>query len=109
MKLNLKNIVELAQYTAMDVWGPRDPIKLIEKLREEIDELEEAITEIDINNLEATPSLKKLNVLKELGDVLFCLVRFADQLNIDPMHALTLTIVKIQERDKFDVANRRSK
>jgi len=104
MKLTLEDIVKLAQDTATDVWGPRDPKKLIEKLREETDELEEALLDIDLDQYNSST---KLNVLKEFGDVLFCLMRFADQLSISPGDALAMTIVKIQERDKFDVANRK--
>ena len=102
MKLNLSDIVELAQDTAMDVWGRREPIKIIEKLKEETNELEEALVKLD-----GTHTAKdKLDLFKEFGDTMFCLVRLARELNIDPIDALALTIVKIQERDKFGVANR---
>lgn len=94
-------MVELAQCVATDVWGSRDPIKIMEKLKEEVDELNEAI--------EADPDhpIEKFEVMKELGDVLFCIFRLADNLGLDPTNALSLTVVKIQERDKFNVANRK--
>lgn len=104
MKLTFEDITKLAQNTAMDIWGTREPKKLLEKLREEVGELEEALLDIDLDDKDP---LAKINVLKEFGDVMFCLMRFADQLNIDPADALAMTVVKIQERDKFNVANRR--
>jgi len=103
--MNLEDFVELAQCTATDIWGPRDPIKILEKLKEEVEELQEAASNINLENLkDAHPSLR-FEVLKELGDVMFCLFRFADQLGISTKDALALTVVKIQERDKFGVAH----
>lgn len=101
MKIDFNGMVELAQCVATDVWGSRDPIKIMEKLKEEVDELNEAI--------EADPDhpIEKFEVMKELGDVLFCIFRLADNLGLDPTNALSLTVVKIQERDKFNVANRK--
>lgn len=101
MRIDFTNMVELAQCVATDVWGSRDPLKLIEKLQEEVGELKEAI--------EADPdhAIEKFEVVKELGDVLFCIFRLADNLGLDPTQALSLTIVKIQERDKYNVANRK--
>ena len=109
MEMNLEDIVELAQSTATEVWGPRDPIKILEKLKEEVDELYEAASAINLNNLKTVHPQLRLEVMKEFGDVLFCMVRFADQIKLIPKDALALTIVKIQERDKFGVANVRSK
>lgn len=101
MRIDFSSMVELAQCVATDVWGSRDPIKIMEKLKEEVDELNEAI--------EADPDhpIEKFEVMKELGDVLFCIFRLADNLGLDPTNALSLTVVKIQERDKFNVANRK--
>jgi NTP pyrophosphatase (non-canonical NTP hydrolase) len=109
MEMNLEDIVKLAQSTATEVWGPRDPIKILEKLKEEVDELCEAVAAIrDLNNLDMVHPQLRLEVKKEFGDVLFCMVRFADQIKLIPKDALALTIVKIQERDKFGVANVRT-
>lgn len=99
--INFEEMVELAQHVASDVWGPREPNKMIHKLREEVDELELAVC----NN--PSDALHKLDAMKELGDVLFCIFRLADNLGLDPTNALALTVVKIQERDKFNVANRK--
>lgn len=101
--INFQEMVELAQCVATDVWGPRDPIKMMEKLKEEVGELQEAL------GCDTDHPLEKFDIMKELGDVLFCVFRLADNLSLDPASALALTIVKIQERDKFNVANRKKK
>jgi NTP pyrophosphatase (non-canonical NTP hydrolase) len=98
--IDLEEMVDLAKHVASDIWGPRDPLKLMAKLREEVGELGEALRSI------ANPS-DKFDVIKELGDVLFCIFRLADNVGLDPASALGLSIVKIQERDKFNVANRK--
>lgn len=108
MKIDLEDMVKLAQDTATDVWGPRDPVKILDKLKEEVNELYEAASSINLNNLEAVHPQLRMEVMKEFGDVLFCMVRFADQIKLSPTDALSLTIVKIQERDKFGVANVRT-
>ena len=103
--MTLEDVIGLAQDTATDVWGPRDPIKILDKLKEEVEELDEASSIINLNNLNDVSPQLRLEVIKEFGDVLFCLFRFADQLDLDPKDALAMTVVKIQERDKFGVAN----
>ena len=105
MKIDFNDIVKLAQGTAMDVWGPRAPDKIIEKLKEEVNELEQAWKITQCQNVEQTSV--KFDVMKELGDVLFCIVRFAHNIGISPQDALALTIVKIQEREKFGVAKKK--
>jgi len=102
MKIELESMIKLAQNSAMDAWGPREPRKILEKLREEVEELDEAM--IYFGKYDGAKN--KFEVLKEFGDALFCLVRFADQLDIDPGEALSLTIVKIQERMKFNLTKR---
>jgi len=103
MKIDFNDITELAQGTAMDVWGPREPAKLIEKLKEEVTELEEAWDYLDAED----DSSARFDVMKELGDVLFCIVRFAHNIGISPRDALALTIVKIQEREKYGIAKKK--
>jgi NTP pyrophosphatase (non-canonical NTP hydrolase) len=105
MKISLEDMVELTQQTASDVLGPRDPGKILDKLKEEVDELYEAASAINLNNLEMVYPKLRMEVIKEFGDVLFCMVRFVDQIGLNPKDALALTIVKIQERDKFGVIN----
>lgn len=102
MKIELENMIKLAQSAAMDAWGPREPSKILEKLHEEAYELDKALLELD----QFKSSAYKFEVMKEFGDALFCLVRFADQLDIDPGEALSLTIVKIQERMKFNLTKK---
>lgn len=107
MKIDFNDITELAQGTAMDIWGPREPAKLIEKLKEEVAELEEAWDSMEKKD-EALQTPAKFDVMKELGDVLFCVVRFAHNIGVSPRDALALTIVKIQEREKFGIAKKTS-
>jgi len=102
MKIDLESMIKLAQNSAMDAWGPREPRKILEKLREETEELDEAM----IHFGKYAGSKNKFEVLKEFGDTLFCLIRFADQLDIDSGEALSLTIVKIQERMKFNLTKK---
>lgn len=101
MDIGLEGMIDLAQHVAADVWGPRDPKKMMEKLKEEVDELEEAI------HFNPYQPAELFEVMKEFGDVMFCIFRLADNIGIDPTSALALSIVKIQERDKFNVANRK--
>ena len=103
MKIDFTDITELAQGTAMDIWGPREPAKLLEKLKEEVSELEEAWAAVMEDGDDVG---KKLDVVKELGDVIFCIARLAHNIGVSPKEALALTVVKIQERVKFGVAKK---
>jgi len=100
MKIELEEMIWFAQSVAMNTWGPRQPSKLLDKLIEEVDELRGALLQF---NMVSNGANNKLELLKEFGDTLFCLIRFADQLDIDLGEALSLTIVKVQERIKFDL------
>lgn len=62
----------------------------IEKVREELEEVEHAISE---NNAEYT--------LKEIGDLLFAVVNIARILKLDPSEALSLTNEKVISRFTF--------
>jgi len=62
----------------------------IKKVREELEEVEHAISE---NNMDYT--------LKEIGDLLFAVVNIARILKLDPSEALTLTNEKVISRFTF--------
>lgn len=94
-KLTLEELINIAYDVDKKFYGEKDPFDLIDKLKEEADELKIALTQDDF---EAS---------KELGDVLFCLISLAKQNNICIQSALMLTVTKIQERIKHGVKNGR--
>lgn len=65
----------------------RNAKEILEKFREEIDELDDELTTL---NTEA--------MADELGDLIFCCVNLARHLEIDPEHALKRTITKYLSR-----------
>lgn len=102
MKLTLDGIVKLAEEIDLDVWGRKSPEHLMKHLKEEVGELEDAFRHL--SEQPDDPSLQ-LDVLKEFGDVLFCLVSVSYQYNLGLKEAIALTVTKLQERRKFDVYN----
>jgi len=76
-------------YDWPDVTGPLD------KVREELDELESAIAESGPPAPETEPDAE---VFHELGDVLFTVVNVARRLNVDPELALRATTRRFVER-----------
>ena len=66
-------------------WPDRDGVR--EKMREEIDELEEAVGTREVADIE-----------EEFGDVLFAVVNLARHLDIDPEKALTGANRKFERR-----------
>jgi len=66
-------------------WGDRRGVR--DKIREEIDELEEAVGNRDAAQME-----------EEFGDLLFAVVNLARHLKIDPENALTLANYKFERR-----------
>ena len=76
-------------YDWPDVTGPLD------KVREELDELESAIAESGPPAPETEPGAE---VFHELGDVLFTVVNVARRLNVDPELALRATTRRFVER-----------
>jgi len=63
---------------------------IIEKVKEEIGELEEGIKNNDIENIE-----------EEIGDIIFVMVNLAKKLNVDPENALQKTNNKFIERFNY--------
>ncbi len=68
-------------------WPSPEPV--LEKLQEEIAELEEAIS---------SPSLDQVHVAEELGDMLFVVANLCRKLNVDPEEALRAANAKFQKR-----------
>jgi len=91
--LMARRIQEKAAGVGFD-WDNRDEV--FNKIREEVDELKEAL---DSNN----------GIEEELGDVLFSVVNLSRHLNLDPEKMLKLSIEKFSKRFKRIEKNLRSK
>ncbi len=72
--------------------------QVFDKLNEEIDELKNAISEDETDNIEA-----------EIGDLLFVIVNLARKLNVEPETALKRTNRKFRRRFKFIEAELKSR
>ncbi len=92
MNIKFEELELLAKSLDAELYGDVGNEALFRYLEEEIDELGQQ------NYPETTK--EKLNQVEELGDVLFCLVAYARQNNIDMKHALAITICKLQDRIK---------
>ncbi len=68
----------------------REAVDILEKVKEEINELEEGIKKNDIPNIE-----------EELGDILFVMVNLAKKLKVDPEDALQKANNKFIERFNY--------
>ena len=97
-ELNINDLTKIAGDVDRTLYGTKTNEHLLKHLRQEINELED---ELD-DNIE-TSTKQHFEQLKELGDVLFCVLSLADQNNLDAGHALSLTITKLQERIKFNI------
>lgn len=95
--MTFEDLVQLAEKTDGYLYGDVDNDTLIHYLREEVDELQDASRPIGVS--------QRFNQIEELGDVLFCLVAYARQNNIDINHALSLTVCKLQDRIKIQKRN----
>ncbi|MBX2857411.1 MAG: nucleoside triphosphate pyrophosphohydrolase [Cellvibrionaceae bacterium] len=69
---------------------------VLEKLKEEVAELEHAIEVREANNIDNTG-----NVEEEFGDLLFSCVNLARHLNLDPERSLRQANAKFQQRIQF--------
>jgi NTP pyrophosphatase (non-canonical NTP hydrolase) len=99
-ELNINDLVEVVRKIDMKLYGIKNNEVLLTNLREEITEL---AAELDDEPQPTTE--RKFEQLKELGDVLFCIISLANQNNLDLPHALSLTLTKLQERIKFGFKN----
>lgn len=98
-KLNLEDLIKIADEVDDTLYGDKSNETLFKHLREEVDELEK-----ELNPGTCVSTEERFEQLKELGDVLFCLVSIARQNGMDMSHALSLTITKLQERIKFNIS-----
>ena len=96
--LSLEDVIEMAFKVDQNYYGPKANEGMLRYLKGEIQELEESTLASDDGDTE-----EAFNGVQEFGDVLFCLVSFAKQNNIDIKYALMLTVTKIQERIKHGV------
>jgi len=95
--LDLNDVINIAYGVDQKFYGKKSNHNMTKYLAEEVNELAEAV------NLNSSYPGHKFEVLQEFGDVLFCLVSFAKQNDIDIASALMLTITKIQERIKHGI------
>jgi ATP diphosphatase len=83
----LKRALKLQEKAAEVGFDWNNPLAVIEKLREELDELEAEVLQKNKNEQE-----------EELGDLLFCVVNLARHLKIDCDQALHKTNIKFEQR-----------
>jgi len=104
MKLNLDELIKLADDIDDQLFGDKSNEDLFKHLQEEMDEFKEATGNAEVwkNNNEFYTKYK-LEQLKELGDAFFCFLSVARQNKLDLTHGLSLTITKLQERIKFNI------
>ena len=95
--MKFEELERIAKSVDSTLYGEIRTEDLFTYLLEEVEELREASKFLDAHEDSAW---MKLNQIEEFGDVLFCLVAFARQKDIDITHALSLTIVKLQDRIK---------
>lgn len=95
--LSLEEVIDVAFSVDQQFYGRKPNDGMMRYLKGEVDELIESVNLCEIDPRE------KLNAAQEFGDVLFCLVSFAKQNDIDIKYALMLTVTKIQERIKHGV------
>lgn len=103
--LNLNDLVKIADEVDKTLYGIKSNESLFKHLLEETEELKDKMNSgfcVETPN-RTTNSEDKFEQLKELGDVLFCIVSIARQNDLDLAHALSLTITKLQERIKFNI------
>jgi len=96
--LNLEEVIDVAFKVDQKFYGPKPNDGMMRYLQGEVAELVESVRLANDSTDEA------FNAVQEFGDVLFCLVSFAKQNNIDIKYALMLTVTKIQERIKHGVS-----
>lgn len=92
MNLKFEDLELLAKSLDAKLYGDIGNKSLFIYLEEELEELKQRNYPNDIK--------EKLNQVEEFGDVLFCLVAYARQNNININYALAITICKLQDRIK---------
>lgn len=79
--------------------GYFSPLSLMARLTEEVGELAREVNHF-YGEKPKKPSEQSGTIEEELGDILFVLTCFANSLNIDLSNAFTVTMNKIETRDK---------
>jgi NTP pyrophosphatase (non-canonical NTP hydrolase) len=92
MNIKFEELELLAKSLDADLYGNIGNEALFKYLEEELEELKQQ------NNVNSVD--EKLNRIEEFGDVLFCLIAYARQNNININYALAITICKLQDRIK---------
>lgn len=104
MKLNLDELIKIANDVDDTLYGEKSNEDLFKHLQEEFDEFKESSGAVEVWKDNDTFYTKcRFEQLKEFGDLLFCVVSVAKKNKIDFAHALSLTITKLQERIKFNI------
>lgn len=92
MNLKFEDLRVIAEQVDKDLFGEVRNENLLLYLEEEVNELKQ-------ENM-APGKDQRFNQVEEFGDIIFCLVAYARQNEIDINHALSLTICKLQDRIK---------
>lgn len=95
-ELDLNDLVGIVKEIDEKLYGTKTNEILVGNLRKEITELA-----AELNDEKNPETKKRFEQLKELGDVLFCIISLANQNNLNIPYALSLTLTKLQERIKF--------
>jgi len=102
MKLDEKDLRQLTDWIDQNYHGSKSNEDILKHLKLEVEELVDAS-----KNLKITKSIDNIKAraeeIKEFGDVLYCLLCYANNNDIDPNYALLLTITKLMERKKYNV------
>jgi uncharacterized protein YabN with tetrapyrrole methylase and pyrophosphatase domain len=92
MNIKFEELELLAKSLDAELYGDIGNKSLFVYLEEELEELKQRNYPNGVK--------EKLNQIEEFGDVVFCLIAYARQNNIDIKHALAITICKLQDRVK---------
>lgn len=95
--MDFKELTNVAFQIDADLFGEVRTCDLLKYLVGEVDELRDASVSLD-NEYDSTT---RFNQIEEYGDVLFCMLAFARQKDIDINLALSLTLCKLRDRLKF--------
>ena len=96
--ISLDDLIKIADRVDYGLYGDKINETLFKHLSEEIEELKMELA----GDVCAEPEIR-FKQLKELGDVLFCIISIARTNELDINQALSLTITKLQERIKFNI------
>lgn len=95
--MDLEELIQIAHEVDANLYGEVRTDDLLHYLLGEIEELRDASNSLE---KEGYDNNVRLNQIEEFGDVLFCLMAFARQKDIDVQQALSLTLIKLKDRLK---------